>query len=70
MPFEAFKVGDRVRVRSTRGVPGGACGVIHSTSYMVSSAYLVLFDGWHQVRLMHARDLERLTDESKPQLTA
>ena len=70
MAGESFKVGDCVRARTSRVVPVGTRGIIRQTVYMLSSFYLLLFDGWSQVRLMHARDLERATDERKPLRTA
>jgi|RhiMetdeSRZDD1v2_1073273.scaffolds.fasta_scaffold2272348_2 hypothetical protein len=74
-----FKIGDRVtarylpagsigtvvRVHTTREIRADTRGLIHSRSAMVFSAYFVLFDGWPEVKLMHMRDLEPITDEGK-----
>jgi hypothetical protein len=70
MAADVFKVGDCVRARTSGVVPAGTRGIIRQTLYMVSSSYMVLFDGWTQVRLMHANDLERVTDGRKRPPTA
>jgi hypothetical protein len=66
MSTASFKVGDRVRVRTTRSVQAGTRGVVHSPSYMVPSAYFVLFDDWLEAKLIQADDLEYISDERTP----
>jgi hypothetical protein len=66
MSVESFKIGDRVRVRRTGSILGGTCGTIRLKSYMVSSTYFVLFDGWPEVKSMHACHLEHIADEKQP----
>jgi hypothetical protein len=66
MSTASFKVGDRVRVRTTRSVQEGTRGVVHSLSYMVPSAYFVLFDDWLEAKLIQAHDLEYISDERTP----
>ncbi len=67
MAEESFKVGDRVRVRTTSAIQRGSYGTIGQASSQFSSTYGVLIDGLPEVRyIMHVSDLERATDEKKP----
>ena len=59
-PFQ-FRVGDRVRARTSGFVPAGTLGIIRQVIYSVPGMYYVDFDRFPQPRLMHARDLERVT---------
>ena len=63
-PFQ-FRVGDRVRARTSGFVPAGTLGTIRQVLYTVTGMYYVDFDGFDQPRLMHRRDLKSVTD--KPQ---
>ena len=58
-----FRVGDRVGARTSRFVPPGRLGIIRLVLYSSPRFYFVQFDGFVQSRLMHARDLERVTEE-------
>jgi hypothetical protein len=62
-----FQVGDRVRARiSTPYVQAGTLGTIRMVYHRLADTYEVQFDGQHVTWLMHARDLERVGDESGP----
>jgi hypothetical protein len=61
-PFQ-FRVGDRVRARTPGFVPAGPLGTIQQVLLSVPGMYFVHFDGFAQPRLMHGRDLERVTEE-------
>jgi hypothetical protein len=54
-----FRVGDRVRARTSGFVPAGTLGAIRQVLYSAPRFYFVQFDGFDHSRLMHARDLER-----------
>jgi hypothetical protein len=58
-----FRVGDRVRARTSRFVLAGRLGIIRQVLYSSPRFFFVQFDGFNQSRLMHARDLERVTEE-------
>jgi hypothetical protein len=61
-PFQ-FRIGDRVRARISGFVPAGTLGTIRQVFYSVPGLYYVDFDGLAQPRLMHAHDLERVTEK-------
>jgi hypothetical protein len=63
-PFQ-FREGDRVRARTSGTVPAGTLGTIRQVLYSAPGMYFVDFDGFAPRRLMEARDLERVTDESE-----
>jgi hypothetical protein len=58
-----FRVGDRVRARTSGFVPAGTLGTIRQVLYSAPRFYFVQFDGFDDSRLMHARDLERVTEK-------
>ena len=58
-----FRIGDRIQARTSRFVPPGRLGIIRQVLYSSPRFYFVQFDGLDQSRLMHARDLERVTEE-------
>jgi hypothetical protein len=60
-----FRVGDRVRARTSGFVPVGTHGIVRQILQNVLDMYYVQFDGYEQPHLMHVRDLERVTDEPK-----
>jgi hypothetical protein len=66
-PFQ-FRVGDWVRARTSGFVPAGTLGTIQQVLLTVPGMYYVQFDGFPQPNLMHARDLEHVTQkpESRP----
>jgi hypothetical protein len=61
-PFQ-FRVGDRVRKRTSGFIPAGTLGTIRQVLYSVPGTYFVDFDGFNQPWLMQVRDLEHVTDE-------
>ena len=58
-----FRLGERVRARTSGFVPAGTLGTIRQVLYSVPGFYFVQFDGFDQWRLMHTRDLKRVTGE-------
>ena len=58
-----FRLGERVRARTSGFVPAGTLGTIRQVLYSVPGFYFVQFDGFDQWRLMQTRDLERVTGE-------
>jgi hypothetical protein len=63
-PFQ-FRVGDRVRARTSGFVPAGTHGTVRQILQNVLDMYYVQFDGYEQPHLMPARDVERVTDDPK-----
>jgi hypothetical protein len=60
-----FRLGERVRARTSGFVPAGTLGTIRQVLYSVPGFYFVQFDGFDQWRLMQTRDPERVTGEPK-----
>jgi len=58
-----FRVGDRVRARTSGFVPASTLGTIRQVLYTVTGMYFVAFDGFAQPHLMHAHDLEPVTEK-------
>jgi hypothetical protein len=58
-----FRLGERVRARTSGFVPAGTLGTIRQVLYSVPGFYFVQLDGFDQWRLMQTRDLERVTGE-------
>jgi hypothetical protein len=61
-----FRVGDRVRARTSQFVPAGTLGIIRQVLLSAPGYYFVQFDGFDQSRLMRAHDLERVTEKPEP----
>ena len=57
-----FKVGDRVRARTSASVPAGTFGCISMSLVVIVDAYYVQFDGEHSPTLMREDNLELVTD--------
>jgi hypothetical protein len=57
-----FKVGDRVRVRTSSFVPAGTLGRVHMRVISVADMCFVQFDGEKLPTLMRVSDLELVTD--------
>ena len=55
-------VGDRVRARTLSGVPVGALGRITQRLVSAPDLFFVVFDGYAHWKLMHATELERVTN--------
>jgi hypothetical protein len=53
-----FKVGDRVKARTSGSVPQGTNGAISQVLLSVAGMYYVQFEGVAQARLMQVDDLE------------
>jgi hypothetical protein len=60
-----FRVGDRVRARTSGFVPAGTPGIVCQVLHNVLDMYYIQFDGYEQPHLMHMRDLERVTNEPR-----
>lgn len=60
MTTPQFKVGDRVQMRGTELGAVGVRGTIHHIAYIAPEAYLVLFDGWAELRLIQGLGLRRV----------
>ena len=58
-----FEVGDRVRARTSRIVPAGTLGRIHTTLLNKSDVYFVLFDREIRVWLVYEADMEGVSEE-------
>lgn len=57
-----FQVGDRVRVCALSSIPIGTLGRVTQTLTSAQDLCFVLFDGYMHWRLMHASELELITD--------
>jgi hypothetical protein len=71
MPAGYFRVGQRVRTRSSGVVPEGTIGIIQQAYRSADNCYEVWFTGDSHGRVMPARDLERAnhapsTDQRRP----
>ena len=58
-----FRVGDRVRARTSQIVPAGTLGIVRQVLLSAPGYYFVQFDGFARHDLTHARDLERVMEE-------
>jgi hypothetical protein len=60
----SFEVGDRVRARTSSSVSAGTFGRVYLKLVTIADMYFVRFDGQGRPTLMHADDLELVTDAS------
>lgn len=58
----SFEIGDRVRARRSKDLPAGAIGRVYMKLISSANMYFVQFDEQHRPTLMHADDLELVTD--------
>ena len=63
MSAARFRVGERVKVRTSLFVPTGTLGTIREIQRSVPGLYAVQFDGHTEPLLIYARDLERVDRE-------
>jgi hypothetical protein len=66
MTAAPFKVGDRVKARTSAVVPAGTRGTILQAFLSVPDALYVQFDGYGQPKLIRAGDLDRPDDTPPP----
>jgi hypothetical protein len=66
----SFEVGDRVRARTRSSVPAGTLGRVYLKLVNIADMYFVQFDGQGRPTLMHATDLELVTDDPADGCTA
>jgi hypothetical protein len=66
MTAAPFKVGDRVKARTSAVVPAGTRGIILQAFLSVPDALYVQFDGYAQPKLIRAQELERADDTPPP----
>jgi hypothetical protein len=66
----SFEVGDRVRARTSSPVRAGAFGRVYLKLATIADMYFVQFDGEARPTLMHATDLELVTDAPADACTA
>jgi len=59
----SFEVGDRVRARCPSYVPTGMRGCVCKKVIRVAGMYVVQFDGFDCQILLHADELEPVTDD-------
>jgi len=57
-----FKIGDRVRARTSLSVPTGTFGRVSMSLVSVVDLYFVQFDGENGLTLIREVDLELVTD--------
>ena len=60
----SFEVGDRVRARTSSSIRAGTLGRVYLKLVNIADMYFVQFDGQRRPTLMHADDLEPVTDAS------
>jgi hypothetical protein len=62
MAVRRFQIGDHVQARTSGFVTAGTHGTVQQVLRSRPTMYYVQFDGYGQLKLMHARDLERADD--------
>jgi hypothetical protein len=66
MTAAPFKVGDRVKARTSGIVPAGTPGTILQALLSVPDTFYVQFDGYAQPKLIRAQELDRTGGVSPP----
>jgi hypothetical protein len=59
----SFEVGDRVRARTSSSIRAGTLGRVYLKLVTIADMYFVHFDGERRPTLMHADDLELVSDD-------
>jgi hypothetical protein len=63
----SFRLGERVRLRTSISLPEGTLGTVHTVVRNVPNMYYVQFDGYDHPTLMHAAVLERVEETRPPE---